>query len=125
MAGWMNPAHVRDARKRPQDTVDWRDRVIAAAIAPPLFWLALYLSLVPLKLLGPFSFSFAFLLPKIVFAVVGAGAACYGAIKGLSGLADLMGHAFWTHQSNERDIRWTVAIWTTVVALAGALALIS
>ena len=88
--------------------------MIAAAIAPPVFWLALYLALLPVRALGVAAFSLSMFLPLAVFGVVGVGAAAYGAPYGLSGLADLMGHAFLTHAPEERRPWRTVGLWAGV-----------
>lgn len=94
------------------------ERMLAATIAPCLFAISLVLALTPLKLLGVAAFSFATFLPSSVFIGLGFAASAYGAWKGMDGLTDLLGHAFLTHPSDQKDVGKTGAFWIAILATA-------
>jgi hypothetical protein len=106
---------------------DLRDRLLAAALAPAAFNICLFIVfMVFLKAWGARAdFLFTDFLPSalgtsiaIVFVVVPAAV---GFAVGTDGFVRFLGHSFYTHGEDERNLGMTLAIWATIIALAWLL----
>lgn len=93
-------------------------RLLAAAIAVPLFEVSLFLGIYAGG--GSRGSSYFFLsIPAWVHIVYCGAAIAVGLVFGFRGLTWLLGHLFMTHFENERNERITVALWLAFLGLAG------
>jgi len=110
---------VKGKTKAPPDL---SDRLLAAALAPAAFNICvLILSLVFLKGRG----TLIDVLPSalgtslaILFVVVPAAV---GFAVGTDGFVRFLGHSFFTHGEDERNVGVTLAIWAALIATAWLL----
>lgn len=92
-------------------------RLLAAAIAIPLFEVSLFLGVYAA---GGFrrSSNFFLSIPAWVHVVYCSVAIAVGLVFGFRGLIWLLGHLFMTHFESERNERMTLALWLAILGLA-------
>jgi hypothetical protein len=105
---------------------DRRDRLLAAALAPAAFNVCILIVLmVYLRLHG--TLALMDFIPSalgiglaIVFVVVPAAV---GYSVGTDRFVTFLGHSFYTHDEDEREMGITIAIWAAIIFLAWLLSL--
>ena len=113
---------MRNLRRRKASDPNLEDegfffRLLAAAIAVPLFEVSLFLGIYAAG--GSRRSSYFFLsIPAWVHIVYCSAAIAVGLIFGFRGLTWLLGHLFMTHFENEQDKRITIALWLAFLGLA-------
>ena len=111
---------------RPPEAPDWRDRLLAAVVAPFAFNLALLITygLMFRYIRGPGAFAFAFSTASLTIPVLAVSIVVpivVGFVFGTRGFVAFLGHSFYTHDPAARDWRITMAIWVVIVGLATLL----
>jgi hypothetical protein len=100
---------------------DRSDRLLAALRAPLAVNVCIFIVL--LVFLRSTALAVVQLVSGPIFIVLVAVPAAVGYAAGTDGFVRFLGHSFYTHGEDERDVRLTLAIWAVIVALAWLVSL--
>ncbi len=109
------PAYFRKRPPAPDDSEGVLWRLVAALVAVPIF----EASLLGMYLVFPSrSMGYLFLMiPLWVHGVYLGAAVATGLLFGFGGITWLLGHLFFTHHENERQVWLTSALWGSLGGL--------
>jgi hypothetical protein len=97
------------------------DRLLAALLAPLAFNACILIVL--LVFLRSTALAVVQLVSGPIFIVLVAVPAAVGYAAGTDGFVRFLGHSFYTHGEDERNLGMTLAIWAAIIAVAWLLSL--